>query len=281
MRLYPALRIVSTGARIEPELVLAELDSFQPTAIEELANGLRAFFASTAARDAALAVFASRDDVSCVAEDVPDEHWAERSQAALTPATVGRLTIAPPWAVTDDLRAHAPGPVIVIQPSMGFGTGHHASTRLCLQLLQQLDLTGASVLDIGTGSGVLTIAAHVLGAARVVGIDVDPDALANARENLALNEITAGVSFVESGARAHATSAPQRYGVILANLTGALLIREADAMTELAGPVAVLITSGFQDHETEDVKGAFVARGWRATSEAGAETWKAVVFRRG
>src|SRR5205814_826268 len=96
---------------------------------------------------------------------------------------VDGVVVAPPW----DVPQGTSKPVIVIEPSMGFGTGHHATTRLCLRLLQRRELRGARVIDIGTGSGVLALAAWKLGARDVVAIDNDPDALDSARANIARN----------------------------------------------------------------------------------------------
>ena len=242
---WPALDIHVPGCDPQlQELVLAELDDFQPTAIEEPEDTpkIRAFFAAGDARAAAAralgAAFGSHVYVESV--DVDDEDWAARSQSQLRAVTVGRMIVAPPWDVPQRTEG-----VIVIQPSMGFGTGHHATTRLTLLALQSLDVNDRTVLDIGCGSGVLAIGAVMLGARSALGIDIDPDALGNATENAALNAVTASVCFEERDFRHHSTPAD----IVVANLTGGLLEQSAAKLAELVSPGGHLIVSGFMESE--------------------------------
>jgi ribosomal protein L11 methyltransferase len=239
LKAYPALEIRAA----DPDRLYAAIDDFFPTAVEERTDSIRVFFSTASARDTAQSSLAPEFQVAAI--DVPDEDWARRSQADLQPVTVGRLTISPrvtaspqSLALTDCLTTSpqplAPSPdVIFITPSMGFGTGHHATTRLCLAALQTLDLSQLSVLDVGTGSGVLAIAADRLGAARAIGIDHDPDAVQAARENLALNPATRDVAFAVADLR---TTPLPRAGVVTANLTGALLIETANDLLEQSTP---------------------------------------------
>ena len=211
-----------------------------------------AHFATADARDAAAAAMGALPDASAVrleSVEVEDEDWARRTQADLPAVQIGRLVIAPPW----DLQ---PGEIVIeIEPSRGFGTGHHESTRLCLVLLQSRDLAQRSVLDVGTGSGVLAIAAAKLGATVVSAIDIDADAVENARENIARNGVAQAV---EAHVRDFTTdSALPPADLVIANLTGTLLAKHARAVARLVRPAGTLIVAGFTSDESDMVTDAF------------------------
>jgi ribosomal protein L11 methyltransferase len=249
-RVWPALDIHIPACDPElQELVLADLDDFHPTALQDAddAGPLRAFFTTRAERDAAAHALphAFAAGIFVVPVDVEDEGWAERSQAQLRAITVGRIVVAPPW---DAALASA----VIIRPSMGFGTGHHATTRLALNALQNLPLEGRTVLDVGCGSGVLAIAAVKLGARSAVAIDIDPDALDNARENAELNGLGDRVQFELGEFRLMST----RADIVLANLTGALLEQSAETLATMVTPGGFLIATGFMESENDVVVAA-------------------------
>ncbi|PYR25450.1 MAG: hypothetical protein DMF98_12205 [Acidobacteria bacterium] len=249
---------------------------------------LRVFFVTSEARDAARATLAAQWNVNSV--DVPDDDWARRSQENLTPVTVGRITILPDLPNRPDLSDRPdppdlpdpPGPpdppdppAIVIRPSMGFGTGHHATTRLCLRALQAIEANGKTVLDIGTGSGVLAIAASRLGASRVVGIDSDPDALQSANENLALNPDAHRTTFELADLMAQPLSRADR---VTANLTGSLLVRAASSLLDAVDSGGIVIVSGLLRHERDDVCRSFAPSSivWEEEEDG----WVGIAFRK-
>jgi ribosomal protein L11 methyltransferase len=264
---WPALDL-SSDQSDQSDLLLAAVDDFSPTAVEERDQGLRVFFATSAARDAAVAALVPQFRVSAI--DVDDEDWARRSQQNLKPIRVGRITVFP----SPEPRVSSPESIaIVIPPSMGFGTGHHATTRLCLAALQTIDLRDAFVLDVGTGSGLLAIAAVKLGARRALGIDDDPDAIAAATENLAFNGVTT-VEFAVSDLMRDDLPPAE---VVVANLTGALVVRAAGRLLRAVRPGGVLIISGVLAGEGGEVRQAFANQSFVADVQE--EEWLAFTIR--
>ena len=266
---YPALSV--TGP--DGEFVLAVVDDYFPTAADQNDNSLILYFRDARARDAAKqAIAAAFPEAVLAAREVDDEDWARRSQENLQPITVGRITVHPRLRPSGSGEA---GVSIVIQPSMGFGTGHHATTRLCLLALQHENLAGRTVFDVGTGSGILAIAAARLDAARAVGIDNDPDAVQAARENLALNPEATGVAFDVAELREVRTT-KVRHDLVIANLTGALLAHEADRILGAVRPGGRIIVSGLLAGERDAVVAAFEPAA--LVAEAREDEWVAATF---
>jgi len=298
---WPALLITSrdTLSTEHQDLISARLDDFSPLAVQDLTQlplppgGLwdptyppppdappapmqwRVFFATHEDRDAARrAVGTSHPELALLAEDVSDEDWAGRSQRALTAVVAGDFIVAPPWDVPKDTGART---VVVIEPSRGFGTGHHASTRLCLRALSEVEVMSRRVLDLGTGSGVLAMAATLKGARTVMAVDVDIDAIDSARQSAALNPRVPHMHWLVGDFRDRGWDAlcGGPFDVVLANLTGGMLISSANRIRELMTPDGVLICSGFDEDERGGVEDA-LALATRATFHE--DTWVGLVL---
>jgi ribosomal protein L11 methyltransferase len=274
-----------TTAPLRDRLV-ALLAEFDLLAVQEDALDLprvwSAHFATPAARDAAAAAIADDDEFALVGverTEVEDEDWARRTQADLPAITIGRVTIAPPWDLPPPAsRIPRPDSVVIqIEPSRGFGTGHHQSTRLCIVLLQSRDLQELTMVDVGTGSGVLAITAAKLGAAFVSAIDSDPDAVENARENIAANGVEA---IVDAHVDDLATTTAPAADLVTANLTATLLSRHASDLGRLVRPSGSLIVSGFNLDDRDRVAEAFAPH-FEVTEAAEEDDWMGFVLGRG
>ena len=217
---------------------------------------------------------------------VNEEDWAEAWKEHFPVMRVGhRLVIRPTWrehdAANDDV-------VISLDPGMAFGTGLHPTTRLCLALIEDLAaatdsapdglLDHASVLDVGCGSGILAIAAGLLGARPILGVDTDPLAVETTRRNALLN----GLSDV---IEARTGSVPlaqykRQFDVVLANLIASLLVDLAVPLSDAVRPGGRLVASGiFRDREP-DVRSAFESAGLRILGRTSETDWVALVAER-
>jgi ribosomal protein L11 methyltransferase len=259
---YPALEIRNA----DHDIALSVVDDFSPTAAQDHEHSLTIFFADRAARDHARHALARHFPLAVVtSREVDDEDWARRSQQNLAPVTVERVTIYPrdryPRSGIDNGAVSC-----VIVPSMGFGTGHHPTTRLCLLALQTLDLRGAEALDVGTGSGILAIVARLLGARSALGIDCDIDAVRAATENLQLNPAASNVRFSVDELR---TARLPAADVVTANLTAALLAQQAGRLRSVTRPSGTLILGGFRATDQPEVLAAFgpTASVWQAEED--------------
>ena len=141
----------------------------------------------------------------------------------------------------------------MLDPGLAFGTGSHPTTRLCLQWLERHLPAGATVIDYGCGSGILAIAAARLGAASVVGVDIDPQALVATRDNAARNR-------VEVEVRASSDARPAPAGVVVANILSSPLKLLAPVLVDLVAPGGALVLSGVLERQVDEVSAAYAPR---------------------
>lgn len=185
--------------------------------------------------------------------------------------TVGGITVAPPWVKTG-----ATGHLVLIEPAMAFGTGEHATTRLCLSLLQRVIRPGDAVADLGSGSAVLSIAAAKLGARSVAAIEMDPDATSNAEENVARNGVAGTVHLLEGDAAVLLPLvAPVR--VVIANILSSVILDLLGIIGKSLTDDGEVVLSGILLDEREMMVTRLADAGWRVTSEESeGEWWSAV-----
>lgn len=211
-----------------------------------------------------------------VRKTVADEDWAECWKQFYHPRRIGRtLVICPSW---EAFEAKPEDRVLILDPGMAFGTGYHASTALCMELLEEhlLDHAAPTVLDVGIGSGILSLSALLLGAGGVTGVDVDPVAVRVARENLERN------GFGERAQVRQFEGVPDGlYDLVMANIVASVLVELSPRLAAAVAPGGRLIAGGIVEERRDEVVAAFEAQGLELEAERDREAWVGLRLRPG
>ena len=231
------------------------------------AAGRAILVAFLVSRDAAEAARAARGGELA---EVPDQDWSETWKAGFHAFTVGRVFVRPSWI---DAPVPAGAVEIVLDPGMAFGTGTHPTTSLCLSALAELVGPGVAVLDVGTGSGLLAIAAAKLGAARAAGTENDPVALEVARENAERNGVALELHLQAPDA------VPGSFDLVVANILANTLVELAPAVASKLTPGGTLLLSGILAGQEAEVRAAYVAQGLVAAPDRAHDEWRLLVLR--
>jgi ribosomal protein L11 methyltransferase len=206
----------------------------------------------------------------------PDTDWSEAWRFLLKTQEVGALRIAPPW-LADDLD---PATTIVVDPGMAFGTGDHPTTRSVVRLMQHLPLRTARVADLGAGSAVLAIAAAKLGARTVAAVEIDPDAIGNAIENVERNGVSETVHVMQGDAKLLLPLiAP--VDIIFANILASVHVDLLPVMEAALTSDGRAVLSGILSSERQALVDHLERLGWRIVDEDVEDIWwSATVSRR-
>jgi ribosomal protein L11 methyltransferase len=206
-----------------------------------------------------------------------EEDWANAWKEHYRPVRVGRRVVArPPWAEYNP----APDEVVVeLDPGMAFGTGTHPTTRLCLMALEDALRPGDRVFDVGTGSGILAIAAAKLGAVQVDAVDNEPVAVRSARENAERNGVSDRVR-IEVGSAGEEGPFAGEYDLVLANIIARILNQLADGIVASVRPGGTVVLSGIIEGREAAVRASYEERGMELAGRDQFEDWVALVYRR-
>jgi len=249
------------------ELLIAQLATLQATGFEQSGTHLLAYFDEDA--------FLSYDVNQVLqgfpfqTETMPDQNWNQVWESNFEPVIISDFCA---------IRAHFHQPIkgvthqIVITPKMSFGTGHHATTHMMIEQMQNLHFEGKSVFDFGTGTGVLAILAEMMGAEKVTGIDVDNWSIENANENAARNNCTK-LAFTLS------TQLPkQQFDIVLANINKNVILQYLPQLVKIVAEKGCLLLSGLLATDEEDIVSATNEHKLILQNKASRSGWISLLF---
>jgi ribosomal protein L11 methyltransferase len=239
----------------------------EPADVEMIARSIEAEFARAGLHSALFGISISA---------IPEQDWMQKWKEGFEPVEIGeRLVVAPSWKLPGESEGRA---VIQIDPGMAFGTGTHETTRMCLEAIEKR-WRGGSLLDVGTGTGILAIAAALLAPeSRITAIDIDPQAVAVARENIEINRATGSIEIAEGQPGDYAG---RRFDAVVANLTAEVIISLINDLTDCVASRGVMILSGILITLAADVERAVIEAGMTVIEYREAGEWAAFTAQRG
>ncbi len=209
-------------------------------------------------------------------DSISEKEWADNWKRFFKTTEIGnKLVIRPSWEDYNNLNNKV---VLSIDPGAAFGTGTHATTRMCLALLEKFIKSGCKMLDIGSGSGILSIAGVLLGAKSSDGVDIDPVAVKVATENAVLNNVADKVKFVKGNL---CEQINDKYDVICANIVADVIISVLNDIDNYLKEDSVFICSGIIDIRESDVLKAFNDNGFYIIEKSQCENWRAFAIKKG
>lgn len=211
------------------------------------------------------------NEIKC--ELVDDANWNENWKKYFKAFEIGeRLAVCPSWEKYDNKDNRT---VISLDPGAAFGTGSHATTSLCLEILEKRVTAATTVLDIGTGSGILAIAADLLGAQSAIGVDIDAQSVKTAINNAEINGVSNKTEFLVGDL---ADKISGKYDIVCANIVADVVIRLFDNVANFMKDDGILIVSGIIDMRANDVETAAAQHGFKIAQSLTREEWHAYVL---
>ncbi|MFO1443404.1 50S ribosomal protein L11 methyltransferase [Bacillus sp. Bva_UNVM-123] len=208
--------------------------------------------------------------------EVNEEEWATAWKKYYHPVKISeRFTIVPTWE--EYTPVHSDELIIELDPGMAFGTGTHPTTVMCIQALERTVKKGDKLVDVGTGSGVLSIAAAMLGAAHVAALDLDEVAVESARQNVTLNKVHDVVNVAQNNLLDGIESGVD---IVVANILAEIILRFTNEAASVVKQNGYFITSGIIQQKKQDVKQAMIDAGFQIEEIIEMEDWVAIIGKR-
>ncbi len=235
----------------QSDVLIAQLSEIGFSGFEEEENNLKAFIPATDFIEVAVKEIAISHNLPFTQSTIEETNWNAVWESNFQPVVVDDFVRRTPWV---GIRADFHEPIsgveheIVITPKMSFGTGHHATTYIMIQQMREIDFTGKSVFDFGTGTGILAILAEKLGADKVFAVDYDEWSIENAKENFAKNNC----SKFELKKTDNATGEEQ-YDIILANINKNVILDNLSTLVKSIAPSGILLLSGLLREDEVDI----------------------------